>query len=55
MTQTPLGNRDLIRAINRSIILNTVKTMGAVARAEMARLTGLSPATVTAITADLIA
>ena len=55
MNQTPLGNRDLIRAINRSIILNTVKTMGAVARAEMARLTGLSPATVTAITADLIA
>ena len=55
MFPTPLGNRDLIRAINRSIILNTVKTMGAVARAEMARLTGLSPATVTAITADLIA
>src|SRR5512136_2023230 len=55
MFPTPLGNRDLIRAINRSIILNTIKTLGAVARAEIARLTGLSPATVTAITADLIA
>ena len=55
MFPTPLGNRDLIRAINRSIILNTVKTLGPVARAEVARQTGLSPATVTAITADLIA
>jgi N-acetylglucosamine repressor len=55
MLPTPLGNRDLIRAINRSIILNTIKTMGPVARAEVARQTGLSPATVTGITADLIA
>lgn len=55
MLPTHLGNRDLIRAINRSIILNTIKTMGPVARAEVARLTGLSPATVTSITADLIA
>jgi predicted NBD/HSP70 family sugar kinase len=54
MLPTPLGNRDLIRAINRSIILNTVKVMGPVARAEVARQTGLSPATVTAITSDLI-
>ena len=52
---SPLGNRDLIRAINRSHILNVIKTLGPVARAEIARLTGLSPATVTAITADLIA
>jgi N-acetylglucosamine repressor len=55
MFPTSLGNRDLIRAINRSIVLNSVKTMGPVARAEVARQTGLSPATVTAITADLIA
>jgi predicted NBD/HSP70 family sugar kinase len=54
MTQTPLGNRDLIRAINLSIILNTIKTHGSIARAEIARLTGLSPATVTGITAELI-
>ena len=54
MTGTPLGNRDLIRAINRSIVLNTIKTEGTIARAELARHTGLSPATVTAITAELI-
>jgi len=50
-----LGNRDLIRAINRSLILNTIKAKGPIARAQVAGLTGLSPATVTAITADLIA
>ncbi len=51
---TPLGNRDLIRAINHSIVLNTIKTNGLIDRAQIARLTGLSPATVTGITADLI-
>jgi len=54
MNQIPIGNRDLIRAINLSIILNTIKTHGTIARAEIARLTGLSPATVTGITAELI-
>ena len=54
MTDTPLGNRDLIRAINRSTILNTIKTHGAIPRAEIARLTGLSPATVSGIAAELI-
>jgi N-acetylglucosamine repressor len=49
-----LGNRDLIRAINRSIILNTIKTNGLIDRAQIARITGLSPATVTAIAQDLI-
>lgn len=54
MKSFPIGNRDLIRAINRSIILNVIKTRGPIGRAEVARLTALSPATVTAITADLI-
>jgi predicted NBD/HSP70 family sugar kinase len=54
MANSPLGNRDLIRAINRSKILNTIKSYGLIPRAEIARLTGLSPATVTGITADLI-
>lgn len=54
VTNTPVGNRDLIRAINRSIILNTIKTRGVFARADIARFTGLSPATVTGITAELI-
>ncbi len=54
MNNSPLGNRELIRAINRSTILNSIKTNGAIPRAEIARLTGLSPATVTGITAELI-
>jgi predicted NBD/HSP70 family sugar kinase len=54
MSQSPLGNRDLMRAINRSIILNMIKTDGPIARAEVARRTRLSPATVTGITADLL-
>lgn len=51
----PTGNRDLIRAINRSHILNTIKTYGPIGRADIARRTGLSPATVTSISAKLIA
>jgi len=54
MKNSILGNRDLIRAMNRSIILNEIKTYGPIARAEVARRIGLSPATVTAITAELI-
>jgi N-acetylglucosamine repressor len=54
MSPTPLGNRDLMRALNRSTILTMIKTYGPIARAEIARRSGLSPATVTAITADLI-
>jgi predicted NBD/HSP70 family sugar kinase len=55
MSVTPRGNRNLIRSINRSIILNKVKTSGLISRAEIARMTGLSPATVTSIAAELIA
>ena len=54
MTDSPLGNRDLIRAINRSTILNVIKMHAAIPRAEIARLTGLSPATVSGIAAELI-
>ena len=49
-----LGNRDLIRGINRSLVLTTIKNLGPIDRARLARLTGLSPATVTGITGDLI-
>lgn len=48
------GNRDLIRSINRSILLNGIKTQGEVSRAALAHMTGLSPATVTGITGQLI-
>jgi N-acetylglucosamine repressor len=54
MARNPIGNRTLIRALNRSSVLNTVKSAGPVARTDIARITGLSPATVTAITSELI-
>lgn len=50
----PTGNRDLIRAINRSHVLNAIKAYGPIGRADIARRTSLSPATVTSITAKLI-
>lgn len=53
--KTPLGNRDLMRAMNRSHVLNIIVSNGAIARADVARQSGLSPATVTGITAELIA
>jgi N-acetylglucosamine repressor len=52
--QNPTGNRELIRAINRSHVLNAIKTYGPIGRADIARQTGLSPATVTSISAKLI-
>jgi predicted NBD/HSP70 family sugar kinase len=54
MTKHPLGSRNLMRAINTSAVLNTIKTHGSISRTEIARLTGLSAATVTGITAELI-
>lgn len=51
---SPVGNRDLMRAMNRSVVLNMIKTRGPISRAEVARLTGLSPATVSGMTAELI-
>jgi predicted NBD/HSP70 family sugar kinase len=43
-----------MRTLNRSIVLNTIKTLGPIDRARIARHINLSPATVTTITADLI-
>ena len=55
MTNLPRGNRSLMRGINRNILLNAIKTEGPISRADLAHYTGLSPATVTSITGDLIA
>lgn len=55
MTFSPRGNRDLMRAMNRSIILNKIKHSGPIGRADVARQTGLSASTVTGITSELIA
>jgi N-acetylglucosamine repressor len=49
-----MARRQLLRAINRASILNAIKAQGAIARTDIAALTGLSPATVTSLTAELI-
>ncbi|KJS03077.1 MAG: hypothetical protein VR65_02200 [Desulfobulbaceae bacterium BRH_c16a] len=49
-----VANRDLMRAINRFAILHAIRDAGTVSRVDLARRTGLSQATVTGITADLL-
>jgi N-acetylglucosamine repressor len=49
------GHRQLIRDINRTLLLNLVRERGGASRAELARVSGLSPSTVTSITASLLA
>lgn len=48
------GSRDLIREMNRSLILNLVRSHGPISRTDVARLASLSPATVSEITALLL-
>ena len=48
------GNRELIRRMNRSLVLNLIKSRGPISRTDIARLSGLSLATVSGITAELI-
>ena len=50
----PMPVRNLMRAINRSKILETIRTTGMISRIDIARNTGLSQALVTGLTADLI-
>jgi predicted NBD/HSP70 family sugar kinase len=50
----PMPVRNLMRAINRSKILETIRTVGMISRIDIARTTGLSQALVTGLTADLI-
>jgi len=49
-----MARRQLLKTINRVSILNAIKSHGPIARTDIAELTGLSPATVTGITAELI-
>ncbi|MBF0278153.1 MAG: ROK family transcriptional regulator [SAR324 cluster bacterium] len=49
-----VANRELIREINQFSILNTIRTSNAISRVEIARITGISRASVTGITARLI-
>lgn len=55
MPQLRKGNRDLIKEINHNLVLNLIRSRGPISRTEVAQLSGLSPATVSGITADLIA
>jgi N-acetylglucosamine repressor len=48
------ADRNLIRAINRSIVLNAIKNHGPISRTDLAQLTGLSPASISNISAALI-
>jgi len=49
-----IGSFSLIKKINTSLILNMIRTKGRVSRIELARETGLTAATVTNITSELI-
>lgn len=51
---TSPADRHLIRALNRSTVLNVIRESGPVSKADVARETGLSQATVGAITRTLI-
>jgi predicted NBD/HSP70 family sugar kinase len=48
------GHRDLIRDLNRVLVLNLVRERPGISRADIARVSGLSPSTVTSITASLL-
>jgi predicted NBD/HSP70 family sugar kinase len=54
MTKHPPGNRKLIRAINRSLVLYSIMRNGPISRTEIAERAGLSAATISGITAELI-
>lgn len=49
-----VANRDLMRAINRFAILHAIRDAGSVSRVDISRSTGISQATVTGITAELL-
>lgn len=50
----PIPVRDLMRVINRSKMLETIRTVGMISRIDLARTSGLSQALITGLTADLI-
>lgn len=49
-----MPRRQFLKAVNRAAILNVIRSHGAIARTDIAALTGLSPAAVTGLTAELI-
>ncbi|HWG85304.1 MAG TPA: ROK family transcriptional regulator, partial [Deinococcales bacterium] len=53
--RTLKGDQSTVRALNRRLILNTIRQSGPLSRSQLAERTGLSPAAVTGVTAELIA
>jgi len=49
------ADTELVRRQNRGLVLQALRRVGPLARVELGRATGLSPATISAITADLLA
>ena len=49
------ADTELVRRQNRGLVLEALRREGMMARVELGRITGLSPATISAITADLLA
>jgi predicted NBD/HSP70 family sugar kinase len=49
------ANRDWMKRVNRNVVLNLVKSAGPISRRDIARRSGLSPATITNLTAEFIA
>lgn len=54
MQRVQTGSKQLIREINQALVLGLVRSSTRVSRVEIAKVTGLSPATVSGITARLI-
>jgi predicted NBD/HSP70 family sugar kinase len=48
------GDQGMVRSLNRRLILNHLRQAGPTSRARLADITGLSPAAVTGVTAELI-
>jgi N-acetylglucosamine repressor len=55
MSEPRRGNRDLIKAMNRNLVLNTIRTQGPLSRTQLTEVTGLSVGAVSQITNDLLA
>ena len=54
MTRLRKGNRDLIKNINRNLVLNLIKNQGPISRTELIRQSNLSAGTISNITSSLI-
>ena len=48
------GTPELMRGLNRTMVINVIREYGLVSRADLSRYTALSPASVSVIVADLI-